>query len=126
VDDESDHMLHLFELLSSEGYFVEGSSSAFDALGHLRRRPYDVVLSDAHMPDMDGLELLDRIKGLRPKTSVILVGGAGDEEMRGAFLERGAQGLLVKPLRREELLVVLRHALGAQDGIEVGLRQASP
>jgi DNA-binding NtrC family response regulator len=126
VDDESDALLYLFEVLSAEGYFVEGSSSALDALGTLRRRPYDVVLSDARMPDLDGLELLDRIQGLRPRTRVILVGGAGDEVMKEAFLRRGAQGLLMKPLRREELLVVLRSALGAQDGTEVGLRQVSP
>ena len=122
VADQSDALLFLFDVLSAEGYFVEGSSSALDALGYLRRRPYDAILADACLPEMDGLELLDRIKELRPGTRVILMGG-GAEGVREDSHRRGAEGMLVKPFRKEELLRVLGRALGASAGGALGVRK---
>lgn len=104
VDDESDTLLYLYDLLSSEGFHVEGSSSAQDALDFFRRRVPDVVITDVRMPEMDGLELLERIKRVAPRTRVILLSAFSDDVMRKETIEKGGDALLNKPLRNEDLL----------------------
>jgi CheY-like chemotaxis protein len=107
VDDESDTLLYLFDFLSTEGYFVEGSSSAVDALELVRRRPPAVVLADVRMPEMDGFELLERIKGISPKTQVILLSAFAGETLREETLRKGGEAFLPKPLEGGKLLRVL-------------------
>jgi len=107
VDDESDTLLFLFDLLSNEGYFVEGSSSALNALGDIQRRPPAVVLTDVRMPEMDGLELLERIKTISPRTRVILLSAFGAEGMKNEALRRGGEAFLQKPILGHDLLRVL-------------------
>jgi two-component system C4-dicarboxylate transport response regulator DctD len=111
VDDESDTLLYLFDLLTSLGFNVEGSSSALDALGYLSRRAPAVVISDVRMPEMDGLELLERIKRVAPKTRVILLSAFADEVLRKETIEKGGEDLLSKPLREEDLLRALGRVL---------------
>jgi CheY-like chemotaxis protein len=113
VDDESDSLLLLFDLLSAQEYDVLGSSSPLDAIEHFGRRTFDVVLADVRMPEMDGLELLQRIKQISPRTRVILVTAFADEKTREEALRKGGDAFLEKPFRGEELLRVLeRQAQG--------------
>jgi CheY-like chemotaxis protein len=113
IDDESDTLILLFDLLSAEGYSVLGSSSPLDAIEHVRRRTFDVVLADVRMPEMDGLELLQRIKQISPRTRVVLVSAFADDKMRAEALRRGGEAFLEKPFRGEDLLRVLeRQAQG--------------
>jgi DNA-binding response OmpR family regulator len=111
VDDESEVLLYLFDLLSEEGYRVDGFSSAIDALRTIARRTPDLVLADLGMPEMDGLELLERIKRLAPRTRVILLGAAPEETMRREALARGGEEVLEKALEGEALLRVVRRLL---------------
>jgi len=111
VDDESDTLLFLFDLLSAEGYFVEGSSSALHALGDIRRRPPAVVLADLRMPEMDGLELLERIKSIAPKTRVILLSAFGAEGIGNEVLLKGGEAFLEKPIQGHQLLRLLDRVL---------------
>lgn len=111
VDDKSDTLLYLYDLLSSEGFHVEGSSSAVDALDHVQRRPPGVVIANVRMPEMNGLELLERVKRVSTKTRVILLGALGDEALRTKALERGGEDFLYKPLSSENLLRALGRVL---------------
>lgn len=111
VDDESDSLLFLFDLLSSEGFDVVGSSSSLDALSILRRRLPAAVVLDVRMPEMDGLELLERIKIIAPKTRVILLSAFADDRMRKEAMQKGGEDLLQKPLRSADLLRALEKML---------------
>jgi CheY-like chemotaxis protein len=111
VDDESDALLYLFDLLSGEGFRVEGSSNALEALGYVARRMPDLVLADVHMPEMDGLELLDRIKRMAPKTRVILLSAIVNETTRREALARGGEDLLQKPVDGRALLQAVSRVL---------------
>lgn len=107
VDDESDTLLYLYDFLTSEGYFVEGSSSAADALSGILRRPPAIVLSDVRMPEMPGAELLRRIRAASPKTRVLLMSAFADNASPASWAALGAEAFLSKPIRRDELLSVL-------------------
>ena len=125
VDDESETLLQLFDLLSAAGYFVEGSSNSLDALGLVRRRPYDVVLADVHMPEMGGLELFDRIRHLRPKTRVLLMSSFTDDLVRNEAERKGAAAFLQKPVRGEELLATMSRLIQGIGVREAGIPQIS-
>jgi CheY-like chemotaxis protein len=106
VDDEHDvEMLfrQQFRRELRQGRFVmEFALSAGDALERLVHPPQDMdlilILSDINMPGMTGLELLQRVKALRPELPVIMITAYGDAETKRRALESGAEGLLTKPI----------------------------
>jgi len=111
VDDEVDARSFLFSLLDSEGFPVTTCEGWNDALRYVAQHKPAVVVSDVRMPDMDGMELLSKIKHLSPGTLVILVSAYADDAMYWETLERGGENLLTKPFRNEELLRAVQEAL---------------
>lgn len=74
-----------------------------------------LILSDINMPGMSGLEMLPEVRARRPDVPVIMITAYGDAEMRQRAIERGAEGLLTKPidfaLLRQEIDTRLGHAI---------------
>ena len=89
VDDESDSLAYLFDLLHNEGYRVMPTSSPLDALDMVTKRKPRLIISDLRMPDLDGMELLDRVKEMSPRSRVILLTAYGDRTMRQDVIRRG-------------------------------------
>ncbi len=114
VDDESDSLAFLFDLLHNEGYLVLPTPGALDALAVISHRRPDLVISDLRMPDLDGLELLDRIKRDSPQTRVILLTAYGTRETGQDVLRRGGEAMLLKPSSNGEILRAVRKALGVR------------
>jgi CheY-like chemotaxis protein len=105
VDDESDiEMLfkQQFRRELREGRFVlDFAASGDEALAKMKANGADsliLLVSDINMPGMSGLDLLVRIKEDRPDLPVLMITAYGDASTRRVALERGADGLLTKPL----------------------------
>lgn len=111
VDDESDSLAYLFDLLHNEGYRVLPTPNPFQALELVTKKKPQVVISDLRMPDLDGLELLDRIKAASPKTRVILITAYGDRAMRRVIQAKGGEEMLPKPSPNADILKAVRNAL---------------
>jgi len=111
VDDESDSLAFLFDLLHNEGYRVLPTSSPLDALDHATRRQPELMISDLRMPDLDGLELLDRVKKVSPRTRVILLTAYGTGETGRDVVRRGGDAMLLKPSGNAEILGAVRRSL---------------
>jgi len=84
---------------------------AESCLTELRRIKCDIVIADVNMPDMDGIELLKRIKELRPQMPVLIITGYGDVPMAAKAFKAGALDFVEKPLNEETLLPAVRNAL---------------
>lgn len=105
VDDEPD-VEALFRQqfrrdLRSGRFQMEFASSAAAALRRavdIRDAPLVLLLSDINMPGMSGLELLPIVRAARPDVPVIMITAYGDTETRSKAIERGADGLLTKPI----------------------------
>jgi CheY-like chemotaxis protein len=114
VDDEPD-VEALFRQqfrrdLRSQRFMMDFANSAADALkriGSTIEQSLILILSDINMPGMTGLEMLPKVKQMRPEVPVIMITAYGDPDTRRRALENGASGLLTKPidftLLREEI-----------------------
>jgi two-component system nitrogen regulation response regulator NtrX len=111
VDDDESVRKVLVRILSGEGYTVEESGDAFQALDTLDLRPPDAVLLDIKMPGMDGMALLDNLRQRGLETPVVILTGHGNEFTARQCLEAGAAAFLNKPPDRSELLLAMKGAV---------------
>ncbi|HXY42316.1 MAG TPA: sigma-54 dependent transcriptional regulator, partial [Vicinamibacteria bacterium] len=111
IDDEVNAATALEILLREDGYEVARANDARGGLSLLEKTEPDVVLTDLRMPGMDGLELLAKIKEIRPETMVILMTAYGTVKTAVKAMKLGAEDYLSKPIDVEELEVVLQKAL---------------
>jgi CheY-like chemotaxis protein len=114
VDDETD-VEALFRQqfrrdLRAQRFMMEFANSATEALARIAsttEQSLILILSDINMPGMTGLEMLPKVKQLRPEVPVIMITAYGDAETKRKALASGASGLLTKPidftLLREEI-----------------------
>ena len=110
VDDEEAIRLALGELLRGEGHSVREAGDGDHALAALDGAPADLVLADLRMPGMDGMRLLEAVRGRFPDTLVVLITAQGDERTAVQALKLGAYDYLPKPFDNEEIRATLRHA----------------
>ena len=111
IDDEVNAAAALETLLKEDGYEVARAHDARSGLGLLEKTEPDLVLTDLRMPGMDGIELLAKIKEIRPETMVILMTAYGTVKTAVKAMKLGAEDYLSKPIDVEELEVVLQKAL---------------
>ena len=111
VDDEDSIRDVLRQLFDYEGHNVATASSGAEALRLARADPPDVAFLDVKMPEMDGLEVLDRIRVLAPDSQLVMISGHGTIDTAIEATRRGAYDFLEKPLDTDRLLVTLRNAL---------------
>jgi two-component system response regulator AtoC len=111
VDDKESFRFMTSEYLSAAGYEVTCAGNAEEALRELARISYDLIVSDLVMPDIDGFELLRRVRKMWPQLPFILVTAHGSVESAVAAMKEGADDYLTKPLHRDELLLVVQRLL---------------
>ena len=111
VDDKESFRFLTKGYLTDAGYEVTCAGNAQEAMRELAKIPHDLVISDLVMPDIDGLELLRRVRKLWPKLPFIMVTAHHSVESAVAAMEEGAEDYLLKPLHRDELLLVVQRLL---------------
>lgn len=117
VDDQEMVRGLLRRAMEQEGYTVLEAEDGEQALEILGRSAVDLVVSDALMPRMDGLELLKRVKRDHPGTRVIILTGHTGEHDVTQFLIAGADEYIAKPFVPRNLLDVIQRLL---DSGEIG------
>ncbi|MGD9097850.1 MAG: sigma-54 dependent transcriptional regulator, partial [Desulfobacterales bacterium] len=103
IGDASDFRQQCIALFEKAGYDVATAAEAKTAIEALAQRTFGVVLVDCDPVDIDGLRLLDRIKGLAPRTAVILASSAPGVDEAVAAIRQGAADYLVKPVDPERI-----------------------
>ena len=92
--------------------FAQSAVDALEQIDHAEGVTLILVLSDINMPGMSGLELLPKIKVLRPDVPVIMITAYGDAETKSKALENGAEALLTKPIDFSALRQQIETRLG--------------
>ncbi len=111
VDDEERIRQSLTGILKDEGYEIVESKDGMQALKQLESDPPDLVLLDIWMPGMDGLEVLERMKGQVSNLPVIMISGHGNIELAVKAVKLGAYDFIEKPLSLEKVLLAVNNAL---------------
>ncbi|MCK6506605.1 sigma-54 dependent transcriptional regulator [Myxococcota bacterium] len=112
VVDDDRAVRHSLQInLRKAGWEVAVATDGEQALQALREEPYDIVLTDVMMPNMTGMELLGRMRARWPETRVVVMTGHGSVPDAVAALKAGADDYIIKPVSKDELLVILTKAL---------------
>lgn len=90
------------DLLRKEGYEVECASGGGEGLEMLAGKHFDLVITDLIMPEIDGMEVLSRVKGSNPDIDIIMVTGNTNLESAIFALKHGARDYLIKPVNPDE------------------------
>jgi two-component system nitrogen regulation response regulator NtrX len=115
VDDEADIRELVSGLLEDEGHSVRVAANSDEALAAIRARKPSLAVLDIWMQGggLDGLELLDVVKGLDEDLPVVMISGHGNIETAVSALKRGAYDFIEKPFKSDRLVVVVERALEA-------------
>src|SRR5256885_4433608 len=110
VEDNETERRALMQILKADGFLVFGAENADKALGYVDEA-IDVVLSDLHMGDVSGIDLLQLWKKQHPETQFILVTGERAPSNIVEAMKNGAYDYVTKPINLEELSLLIRRAI---------------
>lgn len=110
IDDEKSIRNTIREIFEFEKYKVEEAVDGLDGLDKIKNNKYDAVLLDIKMPEMDGMEVLEKIQVLQPDLPVVMISGHGDLETAVQAVKMGAYDYISKPPDLNRLLVTVRNA----------------
>jgi two-component system nitrogen regulation response regulator NtrX len=111
VDDDINWRNILIDILTSEGYQTIPAGDGEEAIKKVRDNELNLVLLDLILPDINGLEVLKRIKEEKPDLVVIMITGFGTIKDAVSAIKIGAYDFLEKPSDREKILLTIRNAL---------------
>jgi len=111
VDDEEAALNNMMHILKKEGYEVTGTLSGSNALAHLDKTIFDLVLTDLKMEKVDGMRILKRTKELYPDTEVIMITGYATIDSAIEAMKAGAYHYIAKPYKLDEVRKVVQEAL---------------
>ncbi len=111
VDDEKSIRRTLRDILEFEKYEVDEASNGMECLVKLKSADYDVIILDIKMPQMDGMEALERIEILKPDTPIIMISGHANIDTAVEAVKKGAFDFISKPPDLNRLLITIRNAM---------------
>ncbi len=111
IDDEKRLRENLRVLLESEGYSVDTASNGAEGIQYLEQGPYDIVITDVMMNDVNGFQVMDHISTHTPDTLVIVITGFASTDSVIEALRQGAYDYIAKPFDIDIILISLERAL---------------
>ena len=114
IDDQETIRKSLKLALEREGYLVETAENGREAIRKSKEEFYNMALVDLRLPDMDGIELLTKMRETVPKMVKIIITGYPSLENAIEAVNRGADGYIVKPYTMEDLLRKIKEHLQKQ------------
>ncbi len=114
IDDEPIVGRRLKQVFTKMGYKVEIFTNPLEAVKYMENNPFDIVVTDFKMEEIDGMEVLRRAKELNPDSRVIIITGYAKPETAKEAFKSGVFDFMVKPFRLEELKNAVNRAAEAQ------------
>jgi DNA-binding NtrC family response regulator len=111
IDDEKEICESIKMILEYEGYEVDYSTSSLDGLAKITNGQFSALLLDIQMPEMNGFEVIKKVKESNPDLSVIIISAHGSIENAIKATKLGAFDFIEKPVDRDKLLISVRNAV---------------
>ncbi len=110
IDDERSIRNSLKEILMDEGYDVDVAENGAQGCQMVEKEKYSVIFCDIKMPEMDGMEVLDRFASMGIDAAVIMISGHGDIDTAVDCIKKGAFDFIQKPLDLNRILITIKNA----------------
>jgi DNA-binding NtrC family response regulator len=114
IDDDEDIRKVLSEILKDNGYNADSAETGGEAIRKTWKKFYNLALIDIRLPDMDGVELLTKIKETKPKMRKIIITGYPTLKNAVEALNKGADAYIMKPLDMDKVLATVEEQLEKQ------------
>ena len=111
IDDERGIRSSLKGILEDEGYSIKTANTGEDCLKLIEWQNFDLILLDIWLPEMDGIEVLKKIKTMDENPQVVMISGHGTVETAVKATKLGAYDFLEKPLSLEKVVLTVKNAL---------------
>ncbi len=111
IDDEEDTSLIMAEILKQEGYAVKKANDGLEALERIEAEPFDLILSDIRMPNLDGMQLLAELARRKVAAKVIMMTAYAELDTYITANDLGAFEYIRKPIDLFDLRLIVRKAL---------------
>ncbi len=119
VDDDKSILRTFTRILQKNEYVIDCAETGKEAMEKAENRDYDLALVDIRLPDMDGTDLLAKLKNQLQHTVKIMITGFPSLETGVKALDEGADAYLVKPVKPQELLALLDEKIKNKEQAEV-------
>lgn len=120
VEDEAVMRESVRDWLTEDGYEVECVETGEEALERMKKEEFGVIVLDLRLPGIDGLEVYEQAKDLRPETQGIMITAYPSKETREKAQRLGLLNYLTKPFKVEDLEKTIKGALGEAQKVETG------
>ena len=110
IDDERSIRNSLKEILADEGYDVDVAENGAQGCAMVEKEKYSVIFCDIKMPEMDGMEVLDRFAQMGVDAAVVMISGHGDIDTAVECIKKGAFDFIQKPLDLNRILITIKNA----------------
>jgi DNA-binding NtrC family response regulator len=110
IDDERSIRNSLKEILADEGYDVDVAENGAQGCTMVEKEKYSVIFCDIKMPEMDGMEVLDRFAQMGVDAAVVMISGHGDIDTAVECIKKGAFDFIQKPLDLNRILITIKNA----------------
>ena len=111
IDDEKEICESIKMILEYEGYAVDYSTNSLEGIEKISNGQYSALLLDIQMPEMNGFEVIKKVKEINPALSVIIISAHGSVENAIKATKLGAFDFIEKPVDRDKLLLSVRNAV---------------
>jgi DNA-binding NtrC family response regulator len=115
IDDDENIRKVLATILEDEGYIVETAETAKKGIEESEEEFYNLALIDVRLPDMEGIELLSKLRSTKPKMRKIIVTGYPTLQNAIAAVNKGADAYVMKPFEVDKILQTIREQLKKQE-----------
>jgi DNA-binding NtrC family response regulator len=110
IDDEASARKMIERFMNREGYEVATFPDGRSFLQAFRSTPFDIIISDLKLPDIDGIEILQKVREVSPDTELIIITGFATIETAVEATRKGAFNYLPKPCRKKDILAMVEEA----------------
>lgn len=111
VEDELSVAKGLAMVMREDGYDVDVADTGQDALDKFKQREFDLMVADLRLPDMDGMDVIQRVREKRPKTNVVIITGYPSVSSAVQAVKMGVSDYLRKPFTEDEFKTAVKSAL---------------
>jgi two-component system response regulator HydG len=111
IDDNLDICQLLDRFLTKKGHQVQTTISGKTGIDYVKKSHYDLIFCDFKLREMDGREILKKVKEISPDTQVVIITGYGDIKIAVEVIKNGAFDYVTKPLIPDEILLLIERAM---------------